>query len=126
MRKSFEILTILLGLLGAILISISFQAASSLLRSATINEKGEISKGWCVGDREIFGVDSHTGVEIDGDCSKAYDSKPIAIINADQPKFAYWGIGLVIASFIIQFILAVIPKKELSRSERRQLERKQH
>lgn len=90
-----------LNLLGALLVFLSFQTASTNLLFVT--ERGTKNVAFCIGDRAVFGL-THDGqgMTMGFACPLGSDAKPAAVINTDSPWLMVFGWSVLVLGFFLQ------------------------
>jgi hypothetical protein len=103
----------ILNLLGALLLFVSFQAASTDFM--LVSTKGG-RQALCVGKQAMFVVDPgyRVGVGV-AECPSGADAKPTAVVNTDKPWLAKLGWFLIVAGFIFQWISIEPPQAPIVR-----------
>jgi hypothetical protein len=97
---------LLLNLLGAALLYLSFQATSSTVKIISLPDG---TSAMCMGDTALF-VGKADRFIIGTGCPDAKNSKPIALVTVEKPALIYLGFALLTFGFLIQLLAVPSPK----------------
>jgi hypothetical protein len=99
---------LLCNFVGAVLLFLSFQAASSNFRLVT-DKRGD--SALCVQDRVLVQSLVNGGIRIGSiRCPQFEDAKPVAVVTIELPWMAYSGFILTLFGFVLQFFAFPGPK----------------
>lgn len=105
-----------LNLVGSLLLFFSFQATSTDFLLVT-NPDGQ--SALCVGKAALFVLTLDRGLKMGTGCPEWQSGKPTAVVNTEHPKFAFWGLLMILVGFVSQYLGIERPLIETSRAEKR-------
>ncbi len=106
---------LLINIAGTFLLMYSFQASSSDFRLITRHNQDDdrnYSTGnayaICVQDFTLAETDSRGGVRLGSpSCKDWVGATPTAVVTAERPAFARWGLRLTIIGFLMQLLVPI-------------------